>query len=148
MPATKAIPPRTAHRVCQDIKLPGNILIPCKTQTPPKNTSRAPMMFSAIFMFSSWLSPQKLREPQRLRRIYLGHDVDIRLGNSFLAQRLEKQDQSVGMRRGSYLAGSGWKNTGNRGHPAHRFGGNGARQLFGRSQRAGINKIHERARAP
>src|SRR5258708_805757 len=104
MPATKAIPPRTAHRVCPDIKLPGNILIPCKTQTPPKNTSRAPMMFSAILMLPSWLSPQKLREPQRLRRIRLGHHIDIRLGNSYLAERLEKQNQSVGMQRVSYLA--------------------------------------------
>jgi len=103
------MPPRTAHRICPDIKLPGNTLTPCRTHTPPKKHQHCA---HDVECNSHILSLNRTRTPplkdikdgalfstitgvRRFRRIGFGHEIDIRLRNSFFAERLEEQGQPV-----------------------------------------------------
>jgi hypothetical protein len=49
IPANTRIAPRTAQRLCPDMKLPGITLIPCSTHIVPKSISTTPTMFNTIF---------------------------------------------------------------------------------------------------
>ena len=104
MPAIKAIPPRIAHRVCPDNKTPRQYIDSLQNPHAAKKHQQSTYDVQYNSHIYLLVVVAELREPQRLRRIHLGHEVDIRLGNSFFAERLEKQDQSVGMQRISYLA--------------------------------------------